>query len=325
MQRGACFQLERPRLGGRVNRIQGPDLSVKIGKIKLKNPVIVASGTFGFGEEYEDFLDPGQVGAIVSKGISLKPMIGNPPPRIFETEGGIINSIGLQNPGFENFMVEKLPYYKRFKTQLLINFFGNTESEYVELARRFDEAPGISGLEMNISCPNVKRGGMAFCSDPKTVYQIVSKVRKVTKLTLAVKLSPNVTDIALIGRSAEEGGADAISLINTFRAMAVNIRTRKPELGNIFGGLSGPAMKPIALRMVWEVCQKVGIPVIGMGGIMKAEDAIEFILVGASAVQIGTANLVQPRTALFVIQGIRDYLIQNEIGSMRELTGLFNR
>ncbi len=308
-----------------MNRIQGPDLSVKIGKIKLRNPVIVASGTFGFGEEYEDFLDPGQLGAIVSKGISLKPMIGNPPPRIFETEGGLINSIGLQNPGFENFVAQKLPYYKRFKTHLLVNFFGNTEREYVELARRFDSIAGISGLEMNISCPNVKRGGMVFCSDPKTVYRIVSKVRKVTKLTLAVKLSPNVTDIGQIGRSAEEGGADAISLINTFRAMAVNIRTRKPELGNIFGGLSGPAMKPIALRMVWEVSQKVAIPVIGMGGIVKAEDAIEFILVGASAIQIGTANLVQPRTAIHVIQGIENYIIQNKIASVKNLTGLFNR
>ena len=287
--------------------------------------MIVASGTFGFGEEYEDFLDPGQLGAIIPKGISLKPMMGNPPPRIFETEGGIINSIGLQNPGFENFVAKRLPYYKQIKTHLIINFFGNTESEYVELARRFDGVPGISGLEMNISCPNVKRGGMVFCSHPKTAYRIVSKVRKVTRLTLVVKLSPNVTDIARIGKSVEEGGADAISLINTFRAMAVNIRTRKPELGNIMGGLSGPAMKPIALRMVWEVSQKVDIPVIGMGGIMKAEDAIEFILVGASAIQIGTANLIHPRTGIRVIQGIKTYLTQNNIESVNKLTGLFNR
>lgn len=306
-----------------VNSVRDPDLSVTIGKIKLKNPVIVASGTFGFGEEYEDFLDPGQLGAVIPKGISLKPMMGNPPPRIFETEGGIINSIGLQNPGFENFVLNRLPYYQEIKTHLIINFFGNTESEYVELARRFDGVPGISGLEMNISCPNVKRGGMVFASDPKTAYRIVSKVRKVTQLTLMVKLSPNVTDIMLIGKSVEEGGADAVSLINTFRAMAVNIRSRKPELGNIVGGLSGPAIKPIALRMVWEVGQKVNIPVIGMGGIMKAEDAIEFILVGASAVQIGTANLINPRTGIEVIQGIKKYLIQNKIGSIKKLTGLF--
>ncbi len=305
-----------------VNSVRDPDLSVKIGRIKLKNPVIVASGTFGFGEEYEDFLTPGQLGAVIPKGISLKPMLGNPPPRIFETEGGIINSIGLQNPGFEDFVVNRLPYCKRMKTHLIINFFGNTESEYVELARRFDGVQGISGLEMNISCPNVKRGGMAFCSDPKTAYRVVSKVRKVTGLTLVVKLSPNVTDIVRIAKSVEEAGADAVSLVNTFRAMAVNIHSRKPELGNIVGGLSGPAIKPIALRMVWEVSQRLRIPVIGMGGIMKAEDAIEFILVGASAVQIGTANLIQPRTGINVIKGIKKYLIQNKIDSIKKLTGL---
>ena len=306
-----------------MNSIRDPYLSVTIGKIQLKNPVMVASGTFGFGEEYEDFFDLNQLGAIIPKGISLKPMIGNPPPRIFETEGGIINSIGLQNPGFQNFINNKLPYYKKIKTHLIINFFGNTQREYIDLAKRFDGVPGISGLEMNISCPNVKRGGIVFGSDPKMAYQLVSEVRKATTLTLIVKLSPNVTDIGLMAKSVEEGGADAVSLVNTFRAMAVNIYTRKPELGNIIGGLSGPAIKPIALRMVWEVSQRVEIPVIGMGGIMKAEDAIEFILVGASAIQIGTANLIHPRTGINVIQGIKKYLIQNKIGSIQKLTGLF--
>ncbi len=306
-----------------MNSIQDPDLSVTIGNIQLKNPVLVASGTFGFGEEYENFFDINQLGAILTKGISLKPMIGNPPPRIFETEGGIINSIGLQNPGFQNFINNKLPYYKKIKTHLIINFFGNTQREYIDLAKRFDEVPGISGLEMNISCPNIKRGGMVFGSDPKMAYQLVREVRKATQLTLIVKLSPNVTDIGLIAKGVEEGGADAVSLINTFRAMAVNIYSRKPELGNVVGGLSGPAIKPIALRMVWEVSRRVKIPVIGIGGIMKAEDAIEFILVGASAIQIGTANLIDPRTGIRIIQGIKKYLIQNKIKSIRKLTGLF--
>lgn len=307
-----------------VHSIPDPNLSVTIGKIKLKNPVMVASGTFGFGEEYEDFFDLHQLGAIISKGISLKPMMGNPPPRIFETEGGIINSIGLQNPGFYDFIKNKLPYYKKIKTHLIINFFGNTQREYVELAKRFDEVPGISGLEMNISCPNVKQGGIVFGSDPKMAYHLVREVRKATKLTLIVKLSPNVTDIGLMAKGVEEAGADAVSLINTLRAMAVNIYSRKPELGNIIGGLSGPAIKPIALRMVWEVSCRVEIPVIGIGGIMKAEDAIEFILVGASAIQIGTANLIQPKTGIEVINGIKKYLVQNKIESVQKLTGLFN-
>jgi dihydroorotate dehydrogenase (NAD+) catalytic subunit len=306
-----------------VNSIRNPDLSVKIGNIKLKNPVMVASGTFGFGEEYEDFLDLNQLGAIIPKGISLKPMMGNPPPRIFETEGGVINSIGLQNPGFRDLIRNKLPYYRNIKTHLIINFFGNTQREYIELAKRFDEVPGISGLEMNISCPNVKRGGMVFGSDPKMAHHLVCEVRKATRLTLIVKLSPNVTDIASIAKGVEDGGADAVSLINTFRAMAVNIHSRKAELGNIIGGLSGPSIKPIALRMIWEAGQAVKIPVIGMGGIMKAEDAIEFILVGASAVQIGSANLVNPRTAIEVIDGIEKYLIKNRINHVRKLTGLF--
>jgi dihydroorotate dehydrogenase (NAD+) catalytic subunit len=299
------------------------DLTVKIGKMTLKNPVIVSSGTFGFGKEFEDFFDLNDLGAIIPKGISLKPMVGNPPPRIFETEGGILNSIGLQNPGFQEFIKNKLPYYRNLKTHLIINFFGNTQKEYMELAKRFDSVPGISGLEMNISCPNIKRRGIVFGTDPKMIYRLVHAVRKMTALTLIVKLSPNVTDIALMGKSVEEGGADAVSLVNTFRAMAVNIHSKKPELGNVIGGLSGPAIKPIALRMVWEVHQAVHIPIIGMGGIMSAEDAIEFIMVGASAVQIGTANLINPKTGVEVIQGIRRYLLQNKINRIQKLIGAF--
>jgi dihydroorotate dehydrogenase (NAD+) catalytic subunit len=219
--------------------------------------------------------------------------------------------------------MNKLPYYKKLKTHLIVNFFGNTQKEYIELAKRFDEVPGISGLEMNISCPNVKRGGIIFGSDPKMAYHLVREVRKTTKLTLIVKLSPNVTDIGLMAKSVEEAGADAVALINTLRAMAVNIHSRKPELGNMIGGLSGPAIKPIALRMVWEASRRVKIPLIGIGGIMNGEDAIEFILVGASAIQIGTANLINPGTAIHVIQGMKNYLIQNNIKSIRKLTGLF--
>jgi dihydroorotate dehydrogenase (NAD+) catalytic subunit len=307
-----------------MSSIRNPDLSVTIGKIRLKNPVIVASGTFGFAEEYEDFLDLNQLGAIIPKGISLEPMMGNLPPRLFETEGGLINSIGLQNPGYQSFVMEKIPYLKKIRTALIINFFGNTEKEYVELAKRFDQVPGISGLEMNISCPNVKRGGIIFCSDPKMTHRLVRAVRRATRLPLIVKLSPNVTDIGVMAKSSEEGGADAVSLVNTFRAMAINIHSRKPELGNIIGGLSGPAIKPIALRMVWEVSQTVRIPVIGMGGITKAEDAIEFMLAGASAVQIGTANLINPRTGTEVIRGIKKYLLGKRISHVQELVALFN-
>ena len=285
---------------------------------------MVASGTFGFGEEYEDFIELDRLGAIIPKGISLKPMVGNLPPRIFETEGGILNSIGLQNPGFHEFIKEKLPFLTRIRTHLIVNFFGNTQKEYIELAGRFNEVPGISGLEMNISCPNVKQGGIAFCSDPRMTYRLVRAVRKSTQLPLIVKLSPNVTDIDFLAKIAEEGGADAVSLVNTFKAMAINIHSRKPELGNIIGGLSGPAIKPIALRMVWEVSQRVKIPVIGMGGIVKAEDAIEFILAGASAIQIGTANLVNPQTSLEVLQGIKNYLAENKIHRLRRLIGLFS-
>ncbi len=299
------------------------NLATKIGRLILKNPVMVSSGTFGFGEEFEDFFDLDRLGAVVSKGISLKPMMGNPPPRIFETEAGIINSIGLQNPGFLEFVKNRLPYYRNLKTHLIVNFFGNTQKDYVELARRFDAVPGVSGLEMNISCPNIKRCGIVFGTDPRMALRLVQAVRKATKLTLMVKLSPNVTDIARMAKSVEEGGADAVSLVNTFRAMAINIRTRKPELGNIIGGLSGPAIKPIALRMVWEVGQAVQIPVIGMGGIMSAEDAIEFILAGASAIQIGTANLINPRAGIEVIRGIEKYLIENKVGSIRKLIGAF--
>jgi len=299
------------------------DLTVRIGQMILKNPVIVSSGTFGFGEEFEDFLDLDDLGAIIPKGISLNPMQGNPPPRIFETEGGILNSIGLQNPGVKEFIRNKLPYYRNLKTHVIVNFFGNTQKEYVELARILDNIEGISGLEMNISCPNIKRCGIVFGCDPQMAYRLVRAVRKATQLTLIVKLSPNVTDIASMAKSVEEAGADAVSLVNTFRAMAINIHSRKPELGNVIGGLSGPAIKPIALRMVWEVNEAVKIPIIGMGGIMNAEDAIEFILAGASAIQIGTVNLINPRAGIEILTGLKKYLIQNKVTEIQRLVGSF--
>lgn len=312
-------------MGLKIKPVIEPDLSISIGKMKLKNPVMTASGTFGYGQEFESFMDLHQLGAVIPKGISLTPMQGNIPPRIFETNGGILNSIGLQNPGLDAFIKEKLPYLKSLKTNLIINFFGNTLEEYSELAQRLNALEGISGLEMNISCPNVKCGGIAFGSDPKMTYRLVSKVKKSIHLPLIVKLTPNVTDITVIAHSAEEGGADAVSLINTFKAMAINIHTRRPELGNITGGLSGPAIKPIALRMVWEVSQVVKIPIIGIGGIVKAEDAIEFMLAGASAVQIGTSNLINPKTGIEIIEGIRQYLHQYKFPRLQDLIGLLGK
>lgn len=301
-----------------------PDLSVKIGKMKLNNPVIAASGTFGFAEEYQGFFDVNRLGAIIPKGISLKPVIGNPPPRIFETEAGLLNAIGLQNPGVDVFIRDKLPFLRTLDACVIVNFFGNADKDYIELAERLDGLEGICGLEMNVSCPNMSKGGIVFCSDPNMTYDLVRAVRRATTLPLVVKLSPNVTDISAMAKSAEEGGADAVSLVNTFRAMAINIHSRGPELGNMFGGLSGPAIKPIALRMVWEVHRAIKIPVIGIGGITKADDAIEFVLAGASAVQIGTANLVRPTTGIEVIQGIRDYLTLYRMDHFQDLIGAFN-
>jgi len=305
-----------------VKTTGNPDVSTSLGRMKLKNPVMVASGTFGFGEDHRDFLDLNQLGAIIPKGVSLRPVPGNPPPRLFETEGGILNSIGLQNPGLDVFVNEKMPFLRTLDTCVIVNFFGNSDKDYIELAERLNEVPGISGLEMNVSCPNMSRGGIVFCTDPRMTYELVRDVKKATALPLVVKLSPNVTDITAMAKSVEDGGADAVSLVNTFRAMAINIHSRKPELANVFGGLSGPAIKPIALRMVWEVTQAIKIPVIGIGGITRAEDALEFVLAGASAVQVGTANLVRPTTGIEVVHGIRNYLVRYHMDRFQTLIGL---
>jgi dihydroorotate dehydrogenase (NAD+) catalytic subunit len=297
------------------------DLTVEIGDLRLKNPVITASGTFGYGEEYSEFVDLNRLGAVVVKGLSLHPKEGNPPPRIVETAAGMLNSIGLQNIGIENFVKDKLPFLKRFDTCLIVNFFGDSVEEFVEAAVRLSAEEGVHGLEMNISCPNKQAGWCIFGTDPRVTFEVVSAVRKNTGLPLIVKLSPNVTDIALMARTAEEAGADAVSLINTITGMAIDIRTRRPKLGNIIGGLSGPAVKPVAVRMVYEVFKAVKIPVIGMGGVMSAEDAIEFMIAGASAVAVGTANFVRPSATVEILDGIIRYMEEERIEAIGSLTG----
>jgi len=304
--------------------IDKPNLEVGIAGIKLKNPVITASGTFGYGEEFSPFIDLDKLGAMILKGITLKSKVGNPPPRIIETPSGMLNAIGLQNVGVEILIKEKLPYLKKFNTPVIINISGDTIEEYIELARRLGEVSkemGVAGLEVNISCPNVKNGGMAWGTDAKATYKIVSSIRKVTTLPLIVKLTPNVTDIKIIAQAAEEAGADALSLINTLVGMAVDIDSRKPKLANISGGLSGPAVKPVALWLVWQVFQTVNIPVIGIGGIIKVEDALEFIIAGARAIEIGTANFINPNITIEIIEGIKKYLIKNNIKDVNELVG----
>jgi dihydroorotate dehydrogenase (NAD+) catalytic subunit len=300
----------------------GPDISVKLGRLYLKNPVMLASGTSGYGEEYARFIDLSQVGGIVVKGTSLEPKLGNPPARIYETAGGMLNSIGLQNVGVERFIREKLPFLKGFDTKVIVNIFGNSVEEYYEVARRLDGVEGVSALEMNISCPNVKEGCMLFGVDAGQTHRVVKSVRGATRLPLMVKLSPNVTDVVSIARAAVEGGADILSLINCLSGMAVDVKTRKPILGFVLGGLSGPAIKPVALRMVWEVYHaRLGVPIVGIGGITTAIDAIEFMMVGASAVQVGTANLIDPGASIKVAEGLRRYCHENGINHISELVG----
>jgi len=298
-----------------------PNLSVKIAGVELKNPVMPASGTFGYGEEYSQYIDINNLGAIVVKGISMLPHPGNPPPRTIETAGGMLNAIGLENVGVEGFIKEKLPFLRKFIPPIFVNFFGDSEEEYREVARRLSEEEGIAGLEMNISCPNVKEGGIRLGTDPKQVYRVTRMVRKATSLPLIVKLSPNVTDIKTIARAGEEAGADGLTLINTITGMAIDLSTRKPVLGNITGGLSGPAIKPVALRMVFEVSQVVSIPLLGAGGIFCARDAMEFMVAGASGVQVGTANFTNPAIMPEIIEGIDNYLKTNGISDINHLVG----
>ncbi len=298
-------------------------MSVKIGTLKLKNPVMTASGTFGYGGEYADYVDLNKLGAIVVKGLSLKPRAGNPPPRIMETPSGMLNAVGLQNIGVDTFIEEKLPILRKYDTNVIANIYGETYDEYKKVAQKLTSAKGVHALEVNISCPNVRKGGLSFGADPKSAAAVTRKVKEVTDLPVIVKLTPNVTDITAIAAAVEKAGADAISLINTLTGMSVDIFTRRPHLKNVTGGLSGPAIKPVALRMVWQVLQKISIPVIGIGGIMNAEDALEFLILGAKAVQIGTANFINPQATIEIIAGIERYMELNGIKNISKLIGTF--
>jgi len=297
------------------------DLNVKIKNLTLKNPVITASGTSGYGEELSDFMDISKLGGIIVKGTTLAPREGNDYPRMMETPSGMLNAVGLQNKGVDYFIKNTYQRIKDIKTSFIVNVNGSTIDEYVKVSEKINELEKIPAIELNISCPNVKNGGMSFGVDPQLAEKVVSAVRKVYKKALIVKLTPNVTDITEIGKAVETGGADAVSLVNTFVGMAVNINTRKPFLSTVTGGLSGPAIKPIALRMVWQVSHAVKIPVIGLGGIMNASDALEFLIAGASAVEIGTALFVEPAIPLKIIKGIKDYMNQNNICNILELSG----
>jgi len=297
------------------------DLKVNIGGIELKNPVTTASGTYGYGEEYMDFMDVNRLGAIFTKGITLENREGNPYPRMAETASGMLNSVGLQNKGIDYYINHIFPRIKHLDTHIIPNVNGSTIEDYITVASKLNEVEGIKAIELNISCPNVKAGGMAFGINPRTAMEATKAVRDVYKGTLIVKLSPNVTSIADMARIVVDAGADSVSLVNTFLGMAINAETRKPILGTVTGGLSGPAIKPVALRMVWDVFKAVKVPVIGMGGIMNATDAIEFLLAGSSAIQVGTVNYIDPAISIKILEGIEDYMVRHGVKSVTELIG----
>ena len=297
------------------------DLSVQVGPLHLKNPVLTASGTFGYGREFASLMDPNLLGGIVVKGISLEPMAGNPPPRIVETPCGMLNAIGLANVGLENFLSEKLPWLQKLDTCVIVNIYGHTLDEYGAVAAGLKGVSGISALEVNISCPNVEKGGMAFGTDPVVAARVTERVLKETDKPVIVKLSPNVTDIRAIARAVEQAGAHALSLINTLTGMTIDIERRTPKLANGSGGLSGPAIRPVALHMVHQVVKTVHIPVIGMGGILDASDALEFLIAGAQAVQVGTANFANPRASLDILEGIEKFLKDRGINSVKDIIG----
>jgi dihydroorotate dehydrogenase (NAD+) catalytic subunit len=305
-----------------------PNLSVNIGKLKLKNPVLVASGTFGYAQEFEDFINLKELGAIITKTITLNPRQGNPPPRTCETPCGMLNSIGLENPGLEVFLNEKLPYLVKIGTPVIVSIASEYDpDEFVFISRRLDKINKVAAIELNISCPNIKsakrktQSAKLISQDSEATYNLVKKVRKVTKKTLITKLSPNVTDIAEIALAAEGAGSDAISLINTLSAMGIDTETRRPKIASISAGLSGPAIRPVAVRMVWEVYQKTKLPIIGMGGIIDTSSASEFFIAGATAVAVGTANFINPRITLEIIGGIKKYLRENNLNSIYKLIG----
>ena len=297
------------------------NLSVQIGKLTLQNPVTVASGTFGYGVEYSQLLDLNRLGAVVVKGIRLGPVRGNPTPRTVEVASGLINAIGLQGPGVDGFIKKYWPFLKELKVPTVINIWGTTVEEYAEVSRRFDALGGVGALELNVSCPNIKEGGSHFGTVVKLLSQVVAACRKATTLPLITKMSPNVVSIAPYAKAAEEAGSDALAVTNSFPAMAINIETRRPKLANVTGGLTGPCIKPIAIKLVWDAAQAVKIPIIGMGGIQNAADAIEFMMAGATAVAVGTANFYEPQTPLQVIAGIRDFMQRHGIADVREIVG----
>lgn len=296
------------------------DISVDLNGLTLKNPITVASGTFGFGREYAEFIDLNDIGGISVKGLTLKPRKGNATPRVVETPMGMINSVGLQNPGVEAFIKDEIPYLRQFDTKIIANINGSTVEDYCGIAERLSNED-VDSLELNISCPNVKNGGMAFGTDPQMVAHVVSEVRKKAKKHLIVKLSPNVSNIGEIAKIAEANGADALSLINTLTGMAIDIHTRRPKIANVIGGLSGPAVKPVAIKLVHDVYKAVDIPIIGMGGIMNWEDGIEFMLAGADAISIGTANFINPMVTKEVLDGMSEYFMKNGIYQPREIKG----
>ena len=298
-----------------------PDLRVRLGDLELKNPVMTASGTFGYGPEFDPLLDINQLGGIIVKGLSLKPRPGNPPPRTVETPCGMLNAIGLANIGLEAFIREKLPWLRHLKTEVIVNIYGHSIEEYGELASALKGVDGVSALEVNVSCPNVECGGMAFGTDPDVSARVTEKVLMNTDKPVIVKLSPNVSDIRLVAKTVEGAGANALSLVNTLTGMAVDIENRTPRLANVSGGLSGPAIRPVALHMVYQVVKTVDIPVIGVGGIMDYRDALEFLIAGARAIQVGTANFVNPRATMDILEGIRTFCSEKGIDHIDEVIG----
>ena len=312
------------RAAGRNSPISGPPSAVSLGVdvagIRMQNPVMTASGTFGYAREFEQYMDLNRLGALVVKTITRLPRAGNPPPRVVETQAGMLNAIGLQNVGVEVFIREKLPYLRTLRPPLIVNVAGESVEDFRDLTKRISDQEGVAGIELNISCPNVA-GGLDFSTDPNLAYRVVKAARDATRLPIIPKLSPNVTDVVAVASAVADAGADAISLINTLVGMAVDVRTRQPKIGNVTGGLSGPAIRPVAVRMVWQVGRAVRLPIIGMGGIVTAEDALEFIIAGATAVAIGTANFIDPAAAVMVIEGLERYCVTNGIPDIRQIVG----
>lgn len=301
---------------------KGADLNVNIGSLDLKNPIMTASGTFGYGREFSQLLNLDTLGAIIVKGISLNPRPGNPPPRIVETSSGMLNAIGLQNVGVDRFITEKMKYLEDKNVPVIVNILGDSLDEYREITERLRGVKGVAAIEVNISCPNVKKGGVAFGTNPQMAATVTRTVKDAADVPVMVKLSPNVTDITEIARAVEEGGADSVSLINTLIGMAIDTKRRRPILANVIGGLSGPAIKPVALRMVYQVAKVVTIPVIGIGGISSLEDVLQFMMAGATAVQIGTANFVDPGISEVLVHQLTDYVVREKFSSVREIIGL---